>query len=54
MRQAGGTTQVLRALGKTSKTQHFNISDKDDSPIDDFQDVISDGISSIEDKKEQK
>ena len=54
IRQTLGTSSVLRALGATRKTQHYNIADDDQSQFDDFQDVISDSITNIEENQEQK
>ena len=54
IRQAGGTAQVLRALGETRRTQHYNIADDNESQMDDFQDAISNATDSVEDSKEQK
>ena len=55
IRQAGGTAQVLRALGETRRTQHYSIADDDsESQIDDFQDAISNATDTIEERREQK
>jgi hypothetical protein len=54
IRQAGGTAQVLRALGETRRTQHYSIAGDNESQMDDFQDAISNATDSIEDDRDRK